>query len=253
MNHRRPPLLLLCLLTCTFSATAAELEAHLEWAKRTALATPLSGIIERIHVTPGERVTAGTPLLQLEARELRAALEAARAALAYAEQQRQEAQREEQRAQELYDRTLLSDHELHLAQIAAARANSVWQQARAQLTRAEVQVQQATLRAPFDALVIDLPLRPGEAVSNQFQTTPLAVIAASGHLLAVATVDAEQANRLQLGDPASVRLGTQQWSGQISQIGLEPLNDSGYRLVVEFPLAAQSRVRAGQAVIITLP
>lgn len=50
-------------------------------SRNIAVGTPVAGVVERVHVEPGDRVKAGDPLFRLDERELRARLAVARASL----------------------------------------------------------------------------------------------------------------------------------------------------------------------------
>ena len=95
--------------------TAAQWEAQLQWVRTVSLSTPVSGVIATVSVDRGDRVSADQVLLQLEDSRQQAELAATEARLKQAENNREEAQRELERTQELYDRTLLSDHDLQVS------------------------------------------------------------------------------------------------------------------------------------------
>ena len=90
---------------------ARDIEAVLDWQQRVELGTLLDGMVNKVNVEVGQRVSRGTLLIELDQRENQAQLAWAEAQVAVARLQQDEARRELDRSLELYDRTLLSNHE----------------------------------------------------------------------------------------------------------------------------------------------
>ena len=106
------------------------------------------------------------------------------ARLAKAREERDEAVRELERTQELFERTLLSVHDLQLAQIAATGAEADHSSAEAELAEAEIKLEYSRILAPFDARVVSVPAQPGETVVSRLQARPLVVVAPAGRMRA---------------------------------------------------------------------
>lgn len=254
MNKWIPGIALLGWLSAT--AAAAELNGELGWANQVVLSVPISGRVELLKVRSGEAVEAGQVLLQLDMRTARAHLAQARSAVKRLELQRDEAQREWDRAKELFDRTVLSERELQLAEIGLTAAEADYQAARSAQVNAEVALENHSLKAPFAAWVLATPVVPGQAVINAQQATPLVVLAERGKMRARAAVSAVQAAGLQPGATAGVRVGEQHYDAQIVQVGLDPLGAERpalYPVEVEFTVSADAPLRAGQAATLLLP
>lgn len=250
-------ILSLALLGClSIPAMAAELTAELGWANKITLSVPITGRVKQLNVHPGQAVEAGQPLLQLDMRIIQGQLAQARTAVKRHELQRAEAQREWDRAKELYDRTVLSERELQIAEIGFATADAEYQAARAALVSAEVLFEIHTMTAPFAAYVLDTPIRPGEAVVNTHQVTPLVSLVERGKMRARATLNAAQVSALQADTAAKVRVGEHSYDAKIVETGIEPLNTERpalYAVVVEFAVPMDSPLRAGQTATLILP
>jgi multidrug efflux system membrane fusion protein len=227
-----------------------DLEGELAWERRVELGTTVSGLITEVRVLPGQRVEQGEVLVELDQRLYRARAERARAALDEAKQQREEAERELERAQELYDRTVLSVHELTLAQIAAAEADAALRSAQAALTEAQLEQEYSRITAPFAGLVVAVGVSPGEAVTNRLQVQPLVILAADQRMKAVAQVDTKQAATLTPGRAIRVAVAGAWFDGQVLGVGLEPTERDAdgprYALEVGFVPAVEEPLRAGQ-------
>lgn len=245
------------LLAVMMPAMAEEVPARLEWARRVELSTPISGVVAEVLVSPGDRVEQGALLLRLDARGLRARIEEAEAAVAREKEHREEAQRESERAEELYERTLISDHELQLARIELVSAGARYREAQASLTRARLDLEYSQVRAPFAALVLQRNVEPGQTVVTRLQSMPLVVLAEAERMRTRVVVPLRRIERLRPGQVLPVWVGDQEYAGEVRELGLEPSESAAdeplYEIAVDFPLPAGRVLRAGQRASVTLP
>jgi len=94
---------------------AEEFEAKLAWSKRVELSTPVNGIVHKVFSEPGKIVAKGEVLVQLDPRIFKADLKYAEAKLKNSNEQSLEAKRELVRQLDMYDREMLSEHDLQVA------------------------------------------------------------------------------------------------------------------------------------------
>lgn len=246
--------LMLMLLSVAGPSQAEELEARLEWASRTQLGTLVEGLVAEVPVRVGQRVPKGTLLLALDTREARADLRRAEAELAEARLHQKEAEAELLRNQDLFDRTVLSQHDLQLAQIAAASGNAVLARAEAAEIAARVRLEHSTLRAPFTAWVIDLARAPGEVVINGLEPMPLVELADADHMLVSRGLDAGRAKALSVGDEVEVSIQGKHLPAHIRRVAMEPQdNTSQYLVEAEFEVPEGMSLRAGERALLVLP
>jgi multidrug efflux system membrane fusion protein len=243
-------------LIAVTAAGAADLSATLHWAQRAELGTLVSGVVAAVSARPGTSVAKGQELLRLDDRGFRARVAQADAAVAQAKVRFEEAQREAERAEELYDRTVLSDHELQLARIAHEEARAALQAARARSVQANLDLERSRVVAPYPALVVQVDAAPGLVVVSDLQSTPLVVVAESGRMVARALVGVEQLSLLQPGKALQVGVRGEWFEGEITHIGLEPEQGVGenarYRLEVSIPVPDGQRLHAGEPAVIRL-
>jgi RND family efflux transporter MFP subunit len=248
--------LLLGLVLAHGRLLAASIEAELVWARLVELGTPVKGVIQRIEVEAGQRVAKGALLLQLDQRTFVAAVNRQQARLRKLAAVRAEARREWDRARELYDRTVLSDHELQVAENGWIAADADYQAARAALQVARVELEQSSLKAPFAAWVVRREAEVGETVVPNLQPAVLLVLADAARLRARAAISGRQLAGLKIGAPATVVSGGREYAGRIARLTLEPRAAADpsrrYSLEVEFPVG-EVRLLAGQAADIRLP
>lgn len=227
---------------------AAEYEAVVDWNRKSKLSTPVSGVVAKVHVQPGNRAKQGDVLLQLDNAVIKANVEQAKAALQRSERLYQEAQRELERHQELYDRTVLSDHELEVAHIAFEQANAELKSAQAALAQAEFDFRHSEIRAPFDGIVVQRFVNEGETIASQDTPPVLIEFAEVGIMIAQFHVKGEQLSRFKNGKKASVNVGGAAYAGQVVAVGFEPVSKSSNKYLVKVSFDTKGKIlRAGRA------
>ena len=171
------PLALLCWALLPTTAFGASFDCLIEPAQTVDVGSPAGGLLERVHVKRGDRVTRGQVLAALESKAEIAAMELARfksVALGPTEaaknkiefSQRKFARRKEMAADGLGSQQERDDAEAELQQ---ARSELLSAQEARQQAAFEYQQQSSlvglrTIRSPFDGVVVDQMLFPGEIV-----------------------------------------------------------------------------------------
>jgi multidrug efflux system membrane fusion protein len=192
--------------------------------------------------------------LALNAKHFKAAVQRARAAQRNARYALAEAKREWERAQELYERTVLSDRDLQLAENAYVAAQASQAKADSELADAEKDLAVSMIRAPFAAVVISRQAEVGQVVVTQLQAVPMLTLAASDAYIARGMLPLPELRALTIGQAVDVSTGGERYRGEIVLLGLEPADaEQGlYAVEVRFP-AADHVVRARQHAVIHLP
>jgi multidrug efflux system membrane fusion protein len=243
-------------LFCT-QLQAQDLSAVTEWAERVTLSSVSSGMLTKVNVAVGDEVAKGDLLLELDQRGIRSSLAAAESRSKAARLLNSEAKRELDRAMELYDRTLLSDHERKLAEIEAAKAEAEFRRAESQLVEARLRREFSRIRAPFDGVVLAVHVQPGQAVINRLNAMPLVTLASSPRMKVVTQVDGKAMAGLNPGDDVQVGVRGQWQAGKITGLGLQPVAQAGdnsqYRIEVLFTPSREMRLRAGEQAVVRLP
>jgi RND family efflux transporter MFP subunit len=152
-----------------------ELECLIQPRETVSIAMPVSGIIERVAVDRGDRVTRGMVLVALESASERAAVGVARArteqqsALRSGQTRVEFGTRRFERTDEMYRKDLVPLKELDeaetakiLADHALLEAQENLQVARLELERAEAALALRTVRSPIDGVVVERLQSPGE-------------------------------------------------------------------------------------------
>ena len=249
---------LLCIITVLLITNsiviAEEFEAHLIWSKRVELSTPVSGVVQKVFVESGKSVAKGEVLIQLDPRVFKADLKYAKAKLKNAGEQNQEAKRELDRQLDMYDRTMLSDHELQIAKNNYTATQALYHQAQAALTKAKLNLEYSAIRAPFNAMVIRTTAVKGQVVASENTPPPtLVVVAEAQRMLARFYITTDKVNNLVVNQGVKVNIAGHVFSGKIFTIALEPeqLKSGVYAVDVVFD-SKNKVLRAGQKVKVDL-
>lgn len=243
---------LLLLSTLLSQPAMAAWDGVVDWAQRTALSTATSGVVEKVQARPGDRVDKGESLLQLEQHALQAGVARGKAAMAHQKLMLEEAERELVRAEELYARTLLADRDLNLATIDHAKADAEYQQSRAEYEKALQRLRNSRIRAPFDAVVLERLVEPGQTVVSRLRAEPLLVVVAAGKRMVRFNVNADELDRLTPGTSVVVEAAGSRYKGRVESQLLTQAKD-GEPVVVEAIFDTDKRLLPGLRAKVLLP
>lgn len=239
-----------------FSQTvcAADAPAVLQWSHRVELSAPVSGVVHAVNVDVGDLVKKGQVLLTLDGAIYQSKVAEIQASITRLEAEAAEAKRDLLRVQELYARTVVATADLDQAKLRNTRAETMLAEARANLRQNQKILDDTTMRAPFDAVVVVRQVEPGMSVAAGLQPQILLILAKSGEMLARLYLPATQLDKLKVGQAVSVATSGQSYAGKIKALGLEPSKqggDANYQVDVSF--ASKEQLRAGAAATVKLP
>ena len=250
--------LVACLLglSLTAGALAADLPAVVAWTQKVELGTLVSGVVGAVHVRPGQTVAGGDALVTLDDRGFKGEVSRHLAVYRHTQAALEEARREDERAIELYDRTVLSDFERNQAQIALHAARARAEEARADLIQARLDLERSVVRAPFDGMVLAVNVSPGQTIVSAWQSQPLVTLADHRLYHARAQVSLAQARELEPGAELQATVGGQTLTALVSHVGFEPVGQAGqepvYELVAEIRVEDGRSLRVGETVVLHL-
>ena len=163
-----------------------------------AINPQVEGLITKIFVKSGQRVAAGTPLLQIDPLRQEAVLNSQEASRAAQEANVRYARISLERAQKLLDTGVISKQEFDNAQTGYDSAVSQLKSLDEQVRQQKVQLHYYSVTSPMDGIVGDIPVRMGDRVTV---ATILTTIDEPGALEAYIYVPAEKARNLKVGLP----------------------------------------------------
>lgn len=233
---------------------AADVPATLQWSQRVELSTPVPGIVQAVYVEAGDMVRKGQLLLSLDSTIYRARVTEDQAQITRLNAEAEEAKRDLDRVQELYERTVVSTTDLDQAKLRMVKSQSMLAEARAHMLQDKKTLEDATLRAPFDAVVVLRQAEPGLSVATGLQPQMLLTLARSGEMIARALLSSPQMDTLNTGQAVVVNVAGTVYTGKIRTLGLEPVrgkDESVYPVDVVFP--SKQALRAGAPAMVKLP
>ncbi len=244
-------------LALTTPVLALETSAELDWARRVELGTPVKGVVQKIMAQPGQQVSRNDVMLQLDQRGFVSRVEGMKAQVAHYKAVLEEAEREQERALELYDRTVLSDHELQIAKNNLIAAEAKYEKGRAELVQAELELEYSSIRAPYDAVVISRRAEVGQTVVPELQPITLFIVADAQHMLARGQLTAKEVAQISIGQEAVVKFAGAKYKGRIINFGPASHGEGQkperrYFVNVQFPIQSQASY-VGQSATIKLP
>lgn len=233
---------------------AADIQATLQWSQRVELSTPVSGVVQAVNVEVGDLVRKGQVLLTLDSSALQAKVTESQSEIIRLSAEAAEAKRDLDRVLELHERTVVSTTELDQSRLRQIRGQSLLNEARARLRQNQKALDDASLRAPFDAIVVIRQAEPGLSVAAGLQPQMLLTLARSGEMIARAQLPAPQMEKLKTGQTVSVSVSGVNYNGKIKTLGLEPIkskDESTYLVDITFP--SKEILRAGAPAVVKLP
>lgn len=248
-NLKQTGLSILFIMSFSITSIAAEYDATLMWSNRVELSTPVNGVVEKVFVKAGNIVAIDNILLQLDQRSFKAKLKQAKASFRSAKESSDETQRELKRQEEMYERAMLSEHDLQVTKNNNITALALLEQTEALLSQAKLELEYSAIRAPFNAVVIDSKAVKGQIVASEIKPPVLIVVAEANKMLARFYVHLKMISDLPLNKSAKVEVDGDTYHGIINNVGLEPQKSRpGYYPVYVLFNFEKILLRAGQNV-----
>ena len=225
---------------------ATEYIATVKSRRSTTIQPQVEGFITEISARPGQRVRAGTPLMQIDSGRQQATVANLESVRAARQAELQWAQQQADRNKKLFDAGAISQQEYEQTTIGVRTAQAQLQAIEAQIREQQVELAYHRVTAPTTGIVGDIPVRVGDRVTKQ---TELTTIDENAGLELYINVPVAQATSLKSGllvritDDAGATIATTEVNF------VSPSVDTNTQSVlVKAPLAANSRFRIDQFV-----
>lgn len=238
----------LIVLRDTMLMDAVMVPAVAEPMVRATLSTRLMGHVTAVLAREGERVSAGAPLVRLDARDVAARRDQAEAGLRSAEAASNEATQHATRIRALYADSAAPRAQLDAAEAALARAEQGTLAARAAVTEVGIMAEYAEVRAPFSGVVVQRFVDPGAFVTPG---SPLILIEDATRLRVVASVPPPVAGPLRRGATLRLTIEGVETSGVVEGVVPAPgASLMNVQVLVDNP---SRRFSSGSAATLSLP
>lgn len=132
---------------------------------QVALCAKVPGRLAEVALEEGDRARKGDAVARLDDREYRIARDSAKAAVAAARALAEDAASEFDRTEKLRASNVATEQEFDVARFARDRTAASLAQAEGALAKAELDLEECVVRAPFDAAVAARKLHPGATVT----------------------------------------------------------------------------------------
>ncbi|HET9266990.1 MAG TPA: efflux RND transporter periplasmic adaptor subunit [Vicinamibacterales bacterium] len=232
----------------TIIADVLEAPARSEPFLAATLSTKLMAHVKAVRAREGDRVSQGTVLVELDARDIAAKQDQADAALRSAEAAHNQAQLNASRMRALFADSAAPRAHLDAAEAALVGASEAVRAARAGVTEVETLAEDATLRAPFPAVVVQRFVDAGSFVAPG---SPLLRIEDPSRLRVVASMTPGDAARLSRDMAIDVRVEGVPVRGRIE--GIVPAPGAALVLVQALVDNPGARFSSGSAATIAIP
>ncbi len=166
------------------------------------VAPDVSGLVSEVLVRDNQPVHKGDVLFRIDKERFTIALQQAEAALRVQRARLQQAARDQERYQSLSN-VEVSRQKQEQAVAAAEEAGAAYQQAMADRSLAQLNLDRADVTAPVNGTITNFEMRPGDYVTAG---RPVAALVDSGTLYVAGYFEETKLPRIHPGDPASVRL-----------------------------------------------
>jgi RND family efflux transporter MFP subunit len=177
---------------------SAEFVGTLKSRRSSTIQPQAEGFITRIHVKSGDRVTAGTPMFDIDSSTQQAAVASFESVRTAREADAALARQQLDRARKLLEVGALSQQEFDQAAAAAKAADAQVKSAEEQIRQQRAELAYYQVVAPAPGVVGDVPVRVGDRVTK---ATALTTVDDNTGLEIYINVPVERASRLRLGLP----------------------------------------------------
>ena len=171
-------------------------------SENIAIGVPFGGVVRSVAVNVGDSVKKGKALFTLDNRPAVAAVEQARAQLAVAKANRDDAEFRRKVYEDLVGSTANRKEELGSRRYAAQAAQANVDLAEANLNSSEAVLAQHTINAPVDGVVLRRNVREGEFAQAGVLASPLMVVGNISPLHVRVQIDETQAQQVREGAAA---------------------------------------------------
>lgn len=202
----------------------------------------VSGSLSKIYVDFNSQVYAGQIIAQIDSTFLAASVKESEANMERVQAQVNEAHRAMKRVQELFNKNLVSQAEMDLAQTNYETSLAQLKQTQASLDRAKVNIRYSIIRSPINGVVISRDVDVGQTVAASLQAPKLFVIAHDLKKMQVeANVDEADIGNIEVGQDVTFTVDAhpnREFQGKVTQVRLSPQNIQNvvtYMVIIEVP------------------
>ena len=178
-----------------------EYVATVKSRRSTTIQPQVEGFITAITARPGQRVTRGTPLMQIDSGRQQATVASLESVRAAREADMKFAQQQAERMKKLFEAGAVSQQEFEQASTSVQTTQAQLRAIEAQIREQQVELAYHRVTAPTAGIVGDIPVRVGDRVTRQ---TVLTTVDENAGLELYINVPVAQATGLKPGLPVRI-------------------------------------------------
>ena len=210
--------------------------------KTVLVGTQVSGVISKVNVDFNDIVKKGQILAVLDTRTLQVSLSQANANLAKDQATLEQQQAELDREKTLLDKGLVTQSEYDLMLSNFKTAEATIRAAQGDISKANINLNLATIRSPIDGIVISRQVELGQTVAASLSTPTLFTIANDlSKMQLQANVDEADISQVNTGQPVFFKVDAypdQSFDGTVQQMRLQPISTNNvvsYAVMIDAP------------------
>lgn len=215
---------------------------YVQPVEEVEVGTQVSGVIEKIYVDYNSQVKKGELLAQLETNTLQERVNQANASLRASKSELDYANRNYERIKTLYEAKAATQVAYEEAVNRRNQAETTFENAKASLRQAEVDLSYAYIYSPIDGVILNRAVNTGQTVAASFSTPTLFTIAEDLTKMQVeADVDEADIGQVRVGQQVAFTVDSypdDTFTGTVSQIRLQAVVTSNvvtYTVIVDAP------------------
>ena len=225
---------------------AEDIEARLAWTGIQKIGFPVSGVVESVVAKIGAKVNKDDLLAKLDMAPFSYHLQSCKAEIEKIQPLVFDARIELDQAEELFERTVLSEVELSKIDGAYKTLTSEETILKTECKLAQWKADRAVLKAQSAAYVMASNIYPGMVISTENKSTAIIELVSATKASAVSFIGAQQLQKFKVGDQLTVVVDGQEISATIDSISIQANSTNQYQLEAVFYYAQM--VEPGKAV-----
>jgi len=228
-------LLLVGLLFCfCTNISAVELDAKLEWSGKHKYGFEVNGVVKVVPVDLGEKVKKGSVLASLNSEPFKYAIKKCQAAINTFDPLIFDAKLEFDQAEELFERTVLSEVELQKIDGQHKRLIEQQNEAKSDCLLSEWHMKQSVLKARESIYILNINITPGMVISDENKSTVYIESVSSKKASAIAVLSYEQKKQFSIGQELKVVIDLQEFPAKVKSIDMQSDKNNKYKVISEF-------------------
>ena len=233
MKNNRLLFVVVLFCFCT-NISAVELDAKLEWSGKQKYSFEVNGVVNIVSVASGEKVKKGSVLANLNSEPFKYAIKKCQAAINKFDPLIFDAKLEFDQAEELFERTVLS--EVELQKIDGRHKQLIEQQneEKADCLLSQWSMKQSVLKARESVYILNINIIPGMVISDENKSNIYIESASSKKASAITILSYEQKKQFSMGQELKVVIDLQEFPAKVKSIDMQSDKNNKYKVISEF-------------------